>query len=358
MRDDRNCQWRVARRPDGNVVADDFEYREEDIKAPRDGELLLKTLYLNLAPVMRMYMSGVSAAGETPLEIGDIIHGRGVAEVVESRHPAFAAGDIVQGQVGWQTYKVSAVSAQEKMRKLPDRGISYSCGLSTFGMTGFSAYFGFLDCGSPSAEDTVVVSAAAGGVGSHVIQLAKLHCRRVVGIAGGPEKCAFIKELGCDEALDYKAGNIAGQIRAACPDGIDLYFDNVGGETLAACLDNLAMRSRIVLCGSISEYLSDTPFALHNYTNLRATNSTMQGFFIYNHLDSLDRAERDLGKWVDDGEVRPAEYIFDGFDSMPAALASLYHGANKGVALCRIRRGPHDDGNNSVRVEDLPGGKQ
>lgn len=343
MNEEKNCQWLVARRPSGNVVAEDFAYREVPIPAPGDGQFLLKTLYLNLAPVMRMYMSGESFAGETALEIGDVIHGRGVAEVIESKHPGFSVGDIVQGQTGWQTYKVSSGTAQEKFRKIPDRGVPYSIGLSTFGMTGFSAYFGFVDCGKPKNGDVVVVSGAAGGVGSHVVQLAKILCRRVIGIAGGEDKCRFIESLGCDVALDYKKGDIATQIAEACPDGIDLYFDNVGGETLSACLDHLAMNSRIVLCGSISEYLLDEPFGLKNYTKLRRTNSTMQGFFIYNHVDAFDRAEQDLGEWLSEGRLRPVEYRFDGFERMPAALASLYDGLNVGVTLCRIRRGPYDN---------------
>lgn len=343
MREDKNCQWRVARRPQGNVVRDDFLYTEEDIPRPDDGEFLLKTYYINLAPVMRMYMSGESAAGEAPLAIGDVIHGRAVAEVIESRHPDFTVGEFVHGQCGWQTYKVSQGTAQEKFRKLPDINVSYSAALGTLGMTGFSAYFGFIDCGKPEQGDIVVVSGAAGGVGSQVIQLAKIFGCRVVGIAGGAKKCELIRSLGCDMAIDYKSGNIREKIASACPEGIDLYFDNVGGETLAAVLDNLRMRSRIVLCGSISEYLLDEPFGLTNYTNLRRTNSTMQGFFIYNHEDDFDRAERDMSSWLESGELRPVEHIFDGFELLPDALASLYTGANFGIALVRIRRGPHDD---------------
>lgn len=340
---DVNRQWRVARRPDGNVTAADFEYREQPVPEPGDGEMLLRVHYLNLAPVMRMYMSGKSAAGEAPLAIGDVIHGRGVAEVIESRHPEYEPGDFVQGQTGWQTYKVTAATPRERFRRVPDRGIPYSIGLSTFGMTGFSAYFGFIDCGRPRADDVIVVSGAAGGVGSQVVQLAKAHCKRVIGIAGGPDKCRFIESLGCDVAVDYKAGNVPADLAAACPDGIDLYFDNVGGEILSACLENLAQDSRVVLCGSISEYLRDAPFGLTNYTNLRVTNSTMQGFFVYNHLDEVDRAERDLGAWVDAGALRPVEYVFDGFESMPGALASMYDGGNVGVSLCRIRQSPYDE---------------
>ena len=343
MNDDRNCQWRVARRPVGNVVREDFEYREEPIPEPGDGEFLVKVLYLNLAPVMRMYMSGESAAREQPLGIGDVIHGRGVGEVVASKHPDYAVGDIVQGQTGWQTFKLTRATPQEKYRKVRDLGVSYSAALSACGMTGFSAYFGFVDCGRPRAGDVVVISGAAGGVGAHVVQLARIFdASRIVGIAGGPEKCAFISELGCDVAIDYKHDDVAAAIADACPDGIDLYFDNVGGDTLSTCLDNLAMHSRIVLCGSISEYLLDQPYGLTNYTNLRATNSSMQGFFIYNHVDDFDRADADMSGWLHDGRLRPVEYMFDGFETMPDALASLYDGGNTGAAVCRVRRGPHD----------------
>jgi len=343
VKEDRNCQWRIARRPQGNVVREDFAYTEEDIPTPGDGEFLLRNYYVNLAPVMRMYMSGEAVAGERALDIGDVIHGRGVAEVIESRHPDFAVGDFVHGQMGWQTYKVSAGTVQEKFRKVPDVGLRYTVALSALGMTGFSAYFGFIDCGRPKAGDVVVVSGAAGGVGTHVVQIAKAMDCHVVGIAGGPEKCALIRSLGCDATIDYKSEDLADAIPAACPDGIDLYFDNVGGDTLSVCLENLAMHSRIVLCGSISEYMLDEPYGLENYTRLRRTNSLMQGFFIYNHVDDFDRAEADMCRWLESGAVRPVEHVFDGFESVPDALASLYSGQNTGMALVRVRRGPHDE---------------
>lgn len=343
MNTDQNCQWRVARRPEGNVVRDDFAYTEEPVPRPGPGEFLLRTYYLNLAPVMRMYMSGEAIAGERPLAIGDVIHGRGVAEVVESNHPDFAVGDFVQGQTGWQTWKVSSGTAQEKFRRVPDVGLPYTVALSALGMTGFSAYFGLVDCGRPKAGDVLVVSGAAGGVGTHVIQIAKALGCRVVGIAGGEAKCELIRSLGCDVAIDYKNDNVRNAIPAACPDGVDLYFDNVGGDTLSAVLDNLAMHSRIVLCGSISEYLLDEPYGLTNYTRLRRTNSTMQGFFIYNHVADFDRAEREMCRWLESGELRPVEQVFDGFDTLPDALASLYAGTNTGMAVVRVRRGPHDE---------------
>ena len=342
MNSNKNCQWRIARRPSGNVVHEDFEYHENEIPKIENGQILLKTLYLNLAPVMRMYMSGKSIAGEAALNIGDVIHGRGVGEVIESNHSDYKVGDIIQGQMGWQTYKATSVTNSEKFRKVPDAGVPYSIGLSLFGMTGFSAYFGFFSSGKPKKEDTVVISGAAGGVGSIVVQLAKTLGCKVIGVAGGVEKCGFLEDLGCDIVLDYKTGDIASKIKEVTPNGIDLYFDNVGGEILSACLDNLAQNSRIVLCGSISEYISVEPYGLTNYTNLRKTNSTMQGFFIYNHMDDLDEAEKKLKNWVSSGAVKPIEYIFDGFLSMPDSLASLYNGKNFGVALCRVSPGPYD----------------
>ena len=190
-----NQQWCVARRPNGNVVQDDFLLKETKIPECVDGQILLRTLFLNLAPVMRMYMSVHAIAGEAALNIGDLIHGRGVAEVIESRHPDFRVGDIVQGQIGWQTYKATSVTAGERFIKIADYGVPYELSLGPLGMTGFSAYFGFLDCGKPRPGDTVVVSAAAGGVGSIVIQLAKIQGCRVIGIAGGTQKCQAIQAV-------------------------------------------------------------------------------------------------------------------------------------------------------------------
>jgi len=342
LNEQKNCQWRIAKRPNGNVMEEDFAYHEADIPSINNGEILLKTLYLNIAPVMRMYMSGDEIAGEHRLDIGDVIHGRGVAEIVQSKHPKYQIGDILHGQIGWQSYKKTKVTEKEKFRRLGDYGISYSVGLSTLGMTGFSAYFGFMSCGNPKENETVVVSGAAGGVGSNVIQLAKMMNCRVIGIAGSSEKCDLIKELGCDEAINYKNENVRDAIEEYCSSGIDIYFDNVGGEILSICLDNLAQNSRIVLCGSISEYLNKEQYSLNNYTKLRKTNSSMRGFFIYNHVDEFDKAEDDLIRWIKDGTITPLEYIYNGFKNMPNALAGIYNGKNSGVALCRVRRGPYD----------------
>lgn len=339
--DDANYQWRVARRPVGNVTPDDFQWTRTDIPEPAEGEVLLKTHYLGLAPVMRFYMQGTGAAGERVLEPGDVIHGRGVAQIIKSRHPDWREGQMVQGQMGWQTYKASAMTPQEKFFSMPANGLPAALGSGVLGMTGLSAHAGIFGCGDPCPGDRMVLSGAAGGVGSMVSQMAaNVAGCDVVGIAGGPEKCAFILEHGCSHAIDYKSDNLADTLDRLRPDGIDLYFDNVGGETLETCLERLRMHSRIVLCGSISEYTRDTPYRLPNYTRLRATDSRMQGFFVYNHIDRWDAVMDDIAGWIHDGRLKPVQDVIEGFAQMPRALANLYYGRNVGVQCCSVRGEP------------------
>ncbi len=342
MTSDFNRQWRVAARPVGNVKRSDFEYREEPIPTPGDGEFLLETLYLGLVPVMRMYMLGGGAAGEKALEIGDLIHGRGVARVVESNHPDYAPNEIVHGQLGWQTHKVSGGSRGERFIHMRDHGLPVSLGVSTLGMTGFSAYFGFVDCGKPRAGDQVVVSGAGGGVGSVVVQLAKIFGCRVIAITGGKERCHYVRTLGADDVIDYKSESIDERLADLCPGGLDLVFDNVGGDTLSACMEHLAFGATVVLCGSISEYLSDTPYGLTNYTRLRGAHANMTGFFIYNYESRFAEAETAMARWIKHGSLQVTEDVMDGFDNMPEALARLYDSANAGIQICRVRGEPEN----------------
>lgn len=338
-----NCQWRVARRPDGNVVPGDFEFATVPVPEPGPGEALLKVHYLGLAPVMRMYMTGASPSGEVPLAIGDVIHGRGVAQVVKSRHPDWREGEMVQGQCGWQTYKVTRFTAQEKFFRMPLNGLPAALGSGVLGMTGLSAWAGLFPTGDPRAGDLMVLSGAAGGVGSMVSQIAAnvVGCD-VVGIAGGPEKCAFALDHGCSAMIDYKNEDVPSRLDALRPEGIDLYFDNVGGETLQACLERLRMHARIVLCGSISEYTRPVPFALPNYTRLRAKDARMQGFFVYNHIDKWDRVMDELAGWIRGGQLKPVQDMTHGFANMPRALANLYHSRNVGVQCCSVRGEPSE----------------
>ncbi len=330
-----NCQWRVAARPVGKPKPTDFAYHEEAIPVCAEGQVLLKTLYLGIAPVMRMYMQGASAAGEAPLSLGDVIHGRGVARVIESCHSDYAVGDIVQGQLGWQTYKVSSMSANERFFKVRHHDLSYALSVRMLSMTGLTAWSGF-NFAEPQAGNTVVVSGAAGGVGHMVVQMAKIMGCRVIGIAGGVEKCGIVSGLGADAVIDYKSEDVPARIAQLCPNGMDIYFDNVGGEILEACLENLAYDARILLCGSISEYARENPFGLSNYVRLRAKNAVMKGYFVYNYLDQFEASNNQLAAWYKSGEMKPLMDVLDGFDKMPEALMGVYEGTNIGMRCVKV----------------------
>ena len=323
------------------LLATHFKHREVPLRPIQDGEALLRTHLLNIAPVMRMYMMRGGAANESPLKIGDVIHGRGVAEVVESRHQDYAPGDFVQGQIGWQTYKITRFSPAERFRPLGRHGLPIHYALSALGMTGFSAYCGFVTRAEAAASDRILVSGAAGGVGSLVVQMAKiLGARQIVGIAGGEAKCALARDLGCDTAIDYRGDDVRARINELFADGIDLYFDNVGGEILEAALGALAPRARVLLCGSISEYQRETPFALSNYTNLRATNADMRGFFVYNHAHEFDAAEQRMADWIRQGRLRVIADEIEGFERMPEALMGMFTGTGGGKRYVKLVPGP------------------
>lgn len=332
-----NRQWTVARRPVTTLEQSHFGYIETAIGEPGDGEVLLKTHVLNIAPVMRMYMMEGGEAGEAELPIGAVIHGRGVAEVVASRHPDYAVGEFVQGQIGWQTYKLSHMTKAERMRKLKPNGLPVHVALSALGMTGFSAWCGFFSRGEPRAGAAVLVSGAAGGVGSLVVQMAKIiGCNPVIGIAGGADKCALVRDLGCDAVIDYKDEDVETRIGELLPTGFDVYFDNVGGEILDAALNHVGQNARIVSCGSISEYTREDGFGPKNYTNLRDANADLRGFFVYNHADEFDRAEAQMAGWLRDGSLRTVFDQVNGFDNMPTALMEMYSGTGGGKRIVSV----------------------
>lgn len=332
-----NRQWCVAQRPVGKPKPSDFLYKETPIPTAGKGEVLLETLYLGIAPVMRMYMMNLPAGGESPLAIGDVIHGRGVARVLESNHPEYISGEIVQGQLGWQTYKVSKMTDAERFLKVKHRELSYAHSVRILSMTGLTAYTSFKDQGRPKAGDVVVVSGAAGGVGHIVVQMAKILGCYVIGIAGGPEKCAIVKRLGADEMIDYKNDDVPARIAELCPNGMNIYYDNVGGEILSACLNNLAYNARIILCGSISEYAREEKFGLTNYTMMRRANATMHGYFVYNYLDQFDACNAQLASWIGSGEMTPLIDELIGFEKMPEALIGVYDGTNIGTRCVKVK---------------------
>jgi len=342
MSDIINHQWTVAEHPIHEVDHRHFGYKESQVPDLQDGQILIKSHYLNVAPVMRMYMmkDGGGYSTEKLLGIGDVIHGRGVGEVLLSKHEGYKEGDFVHGQLGWQTYKISSVSPKEKFRKMKQRGVPIHYGLSALGMTGFSAYCGFMDKGRPQEGDVVLVSGAAGGVGSLVVQIAKAKgCSRVIGIAGGARKCNIVRDLGADEMIDYKNEDVGTRLKELLPEGCDVFFDNVGGPIFDEGLLHLKRGARVVLCGSISEYALKEPFMPQNILKIRRKAASLNGFFVYDHAHQYDQAEADMSTWIRDGQLTALVDIDEGFDRMPHALIGLYTGTNVGKRMVKVSEG-------------------
>lgn len=331
-----NRQWQMAARPDGPVKDSDFAMAEGLVPEPRDGEFLVRTLYLSLAPVMRQYM--IDGAGiERPLAIGDVIYGRGVGQVVASRHPDYAIGDIVHGKLGWQEYALSDGAPDKLMFKVRATDLSPSTALGVLGITGFSAYVGMMDIGAPKAGDTVLVSGAAGGVGSIAGQLAKIAGCRVIGLASTPEKRALLTEqLGYDAAIDYRRDDLSAAIAEAAPQGIDVFFDNVGGPILDVALERINRYARVVSCGRISEYVTGHVYRLANWWRIGRQRATMRGFFVYDYVHRFSEAEVQMAQWVREGRLTYIEDVLDGIEHMPSALRRLFEGKNVGKQIVRV----------------------
>jgi len=333
-----NRRWVMASRPDPEVRDENFRLESVAMPAPGPGEFLVRTLYLSLAPVMRMYM--LDGAGiEKPLEIGETMRGRGVGEVVASNHPGFAVGDIVQGKLGWQEYSVSDGSPYFMMYKVRQRRVPFSTALGVLGMTGFTAYLGLTEIGGIGRGQSVLVSGAAGGVGSNCGFIARNLGCRVVGIAGTDEKCRLLVDrLGYDAAINYRTEPVQQRIGALFPEGIDIFFDNVGGEILDAALAHINRYARVVLCGRISQYLkSETDqYRLRNWWRVGQRRARMQGFFIYDLEAHFAEAEARMAEWIAEGRMAYQEDVLEGIEQMPRALIRLYEGRNVGKQLVRV----------------------
>jgi len=334
--------WGVAARPMGKPAASDFVLSEQPIGSVDDGEVLLETLYLGIAPVMRMYMMNgpecpMPMAGEAPLAIGDTIHGRGVARVLASRHDDYDVGDVVQGQLGWQTHKISRMTAAERFLPVEHHDLSLALAVRILSMTGLTAYTGYKDRCDPKPGETILVTGAAGGVGHLVVQLAMMDGLRVIGVAGGPDKCAVVSDLGADAVIDYKSEDVGARLDVLAPNGLDIYFDNVGGEILMAALDRLSLGARVLLCGSISEYGRAEPFGLTNYTRLRRAEADMRGYFVYNHLHNFGVASDALADAIRNKTLKPLIDELVGFERMPEALIGVYDGANVGTRCVKVK---------------------
>jgi NADPH-dependent curcumin reductase CurA len=329
-----NRQWRLAARPKGLPVATDWEFRTEAVPEPADGQFLVRVLYISLDPAMRGWMNDARSY-VPPVGIGEVMRAGGVGRVVASRHADFAAGDNVSGTFGVQDY---ALSDGRGVIQVAAAAAPLTQYLSVLGMPGMTAYFGLLDIGRPAAGETVVVSAAAGAVGQIVGQIAKIKGCRVIGLAGGEEKCRFIvDELGFDAAIDYKNEDVRAALRERCPDRVDVYFDNVGGEILDTVLTRLARHARIVICGSISQYNNEGPArGPANYMALLVDRARMEGFLVFDFAGRYHEAARDMAGWMAEGRLKSVEDVVSGIEGFPDALLKLYRGENFGKLILSV----------------------
>ena len=329
-----NHQFRLASRPEGMVGREHFDYVEETLPELQDGQVLVKIDYISLDPAMRGWM----AEGRSyvpPVQIGEVMRAGTVGTIVESKGEKLAVGDNVSGWLGVQKY---AACEENAVFKVDASQIALTKYLGALGMPGVTAYFGLLDVGAPKEGETVVVSGAAGAVGSIVGQIAKIKGCRVVGIAGGPEKCGWIAdELGFDAAIDYKDEDVAEALRKHCPEGIDVYFDNVGGEILDAALARLARGARVVICGAISQYNNlESMRGPSNYMSLLVNRARMEGFVVIDYMGRAPEAVGEMAGWIAEGKLIAREDVVEGFESFPDALKKLFAGENMGKLVLKI----------------------
>jgi hypothetical protein len=328
-----NRQWLYANPPRGKLTAETFQWHEAPIPQPRDGEALVRTRMLSLDPANRAWMMGKTY--RDALEPGQVMSGFAIGEVIESKDAGLQPGDIVEGDWGWQDY--ATLSSARLTRRTIAAPLELMIG--PLSVTGLTAYFGLLEVGRPKPGDTVLVSAAAGAVGSMVGQIAKLAGCRVVGTAGGQDKCDWlVRELGFDAAVDYKAGGVRRAIAAACPDGVDVYFDNTGGAVLEAALSLMNLRGRIVCCGNVSQYDVEKPapgpMAVPGLVVTKRLR--MEGFIVMDFYDQRAEAERRLKRWVDEGRIKAIVDVVDGLEKAPEALIGLFDGRNRGKMAVRV----------------------
>ncbi|MDE8346413.1 MAG: NADP-dependent oxidoreductase [Acidocella sp.] len=329
-----NRQFRLHARPVGLPRATDWNYVTEPARPPGPGEILVAVEYISLDPAMRGWMNeGKSYIA--PVKLNDVMRALGVGRVIASQSDAFAPGDAVSAATGVQSHATIPASAATKI----DPSLApLPVYLNVLGMTGMTAYFGLLDEGKPAPGETVVVSGAAGAVGATVGQIAKIKGCHVVGIAGGPEKCAFLtSELGFDAAIDYKADNLPKALRTACPNGIDVYFDNVGGDILDAALAQINRNARIVICGAISQYNNTTPIkGPANYLSLLVNRASMKGMVVFDYADKFPAAAQDMATWMKAGTLKGREDIVNGLETFPTTLLKLFSGENFGKLVLKV----------------------
>ena len=328
-----NRQILLRRRPNGLLDPEDTELVTTAAPVPTDGEALLRTTYIGLDAAARTWLND-QPGYLPPVALGEVIRAAGIGEVVESRCAAYRVGDLVTTLTGFQEYSIIRDDVFSTV--IPGETDQVAI-MSVYGSSGATAYFGMTDIGRPQPGDTVVVSAAAGATGSVAGQVAKIAGARVIGIAGGPEKCrAVVEDFGFDACIDYKNDDLPAALKQHCPKGVNVYFDNVGGPILNAVLGRLAPKARVVLCGVISSYLTGEHPGPANYVNLLAKTASMQGFNALEMWNRFDEAFADLRRWERDGSLRHRETIFEGLESCVDALNGLFTGANIGKMLVKI----------------------
>lgn len=331
-------RWLLKTRPNGPLRDTDFELATVPMPAVDDGQFLVGMTHFSFDPTQRGWLGGDTYLPAVP--IGGVVRAGGIGTVVESRHPGFAVGEIVQGTFGWQEHALSDGTTETGPVTKLRAGITPEQALGVFGVTGLTAWFGLTEIGKPTAGDTVLVTGAAGATGSVVVQIAKALGCTVIAVAGGPEKCAWVKDVaGADAAIDYRAGNVARAIREAAPRGVNVIFENVGGAILDAGLANLALGARIVLCGGISSY-NDTADnrspGLSNYMNLTIMRARMEGFIVLDFAKRYGEGVAALAGLMRDGKLKTAEDIAHGFENCPATLRRLFEGRNFGKQILKL----------------------
>lgn len=329
-----NRTVRLIARPIGEPKAADFKIATEPLPPLNDVQVLIRNSYLSLDPAMRGWMNEGKSYIE-PVRLGDVMRAGGVGEVVESRNPKFQVGDFVSGMAGVQSY---CVSDGRGWTKVDPNLAPLTTYLNVLGMPGMTAYFGLLEVGQPKAGETVVVSGAVGAVGATVGQIAKIMGCRVVGIAGGAEKCRIaVEELGFDACIDYKNEDVRVGLKRDCPDGIDVYFDNVGGEILDIVLTRIRMKARIVICGAISQYNNTAPIkGPSNYLSLLVNRARMEGIVVFDWAPRYKEAAIAMGAWLREGRLKSKEHVEEGIDRFPEALMKLFRGENFGKLVLKV----------------------
>ncbi len=340
----KSTQICLAARPVGEPTAETFTVVERDLPELDDGQVAMRVIYLSLDPYMRGRMSDARSYA-TPVQIGEVITGGTVGQVTASRHPKFAEGDYVLAMAGWQS---AAVVDGNTLRKLDPATAPISTAVGVLGMPGLTAYVGLLDIGEPQAGETVVVSAASGAVGSVVGQLAMIKGARAVGVAGSPEKIAFVsEELGFDACVSHRSESLPEDLAAACPKGVDVYFENVGGATLDAALKLMNPFGRIPVCGMISQYnatsLADGPVRAQMMRQILTDRLKVQGFIVTDRWDRFGAFIKEVGGYIRDGRLKYREDIVDGLENAPATFIGLLKGENFGKQLIRVSEDPTRD---------------